>query len=391
MTRAPRRFPPGCCVVGGGGAGSIRRPMSDLLAPGTLEYDALARLVATSAVAPVEPAQVQPCSIDLRLDGAGFRMPGSVLPRPGEAVAALAAELALERVDCTQPLVLARHQTYLLRLREALALPSGLEAYANGKSSTGRVDLAVRVLCDGSPRFDRIPAGYRGALWLELTPRSFDVVVHAGLSLTQMILFAQRVVLGQAELLARHARQPLAHHPDGAAVEATALADGRLTLGADLDREICGFVARRSHRPLDLARLGAHAPAEFFAPLPRPRSGLLFLEKDRFYILATRERVVVPDDLACEMVAFDPTAGEFRAHYAGFFDPGWGVGGARAGAPAVLEVRAHADDLILRHGQPICSMAYEALQRPCARPYGVCGNNYRDQEGPRLSKHFSSG
>jgi dCTP deaminase len=315
-----------------------------------------------------------------------------VLPRPGESVAELAGALALDRVDCTAPLVLARHQTYLLRLREGLALPAGLEGYANGKSSTGRVDLAVRVLCDGSPRFDRIPPGYRGRLWLELTPRSFDVVVRAGLSLTQVILFAQRRVLDQAELLARHAALPLAHHPGGAAVDAaTHLVDGRLVLGADLDREVVGFVARRSHRPLDLSALGVHAGPEFFAPLPRPPSGLLFLEKDRFYILATRERVVVPDDLACEMVPFDATAGEFRAHYAGFFDPGWGVGTAVPGAPAVLEVRPHVDDLILRDGQPICSMAYEALQRRCARPYGVCGNNYRDQEGPRLSKHFRTG
>jgi dCTP deaminase len=197
-------------------------------------------------------------------------------------------------------------------------------------------------------------------------------------------------VLDQAALLARHRRQPLLREPGGGPAAESSLFDGRLVMSADLDRDLVGFVAKRTHKPLDLGQRGAHAPADFFAPVERPASGFLFLEQDRFYILATRERVLVPGDLACEMVPFDPTAGEFRAHYAGFFDPGWGIiGGRERGAPAVLEVRAHEDDLVLRHGQPICAMAFEELAQPCARLYGTAGNTYADQEGPRLSKHFS--
>jgi dCTP deaminase len=371
-----------------------------LLAPGTLEIDALRQLVAAGHVqAPggIRPEQIQPASIDLTLSEEAWRMPGSILPlaagigRPGETVRELVRSLALERLDLSQPSCLGRDQVYFARLREHVSLPAGMEAYANGKSSTGRIDLATRVLSDGSPRYDRVPAGYRGELWIELIPRSFNVVAQAGVSLNQAIFFATRRVYTQAELIVRHARTPLLREPDGSASPVQSLFDGRLVMTADLAREVVGFVAKRTHHALVLSRLGGHQSAHFFAPLARADSGFLCLEQDRFYILCTRERVVVPGDLACEMVPFDPTAGEFRAHYAGFFDPGWGIiDGAARGAPAVLEVRPHQDDIILRHGQPICAMAYELLQRPCASLYGACGNNYATQEGPRLSKHFAA-
>ncbi|MBA3699013.1 MAG: 2'-deoxycytidine 5'-triphosphate deaminase [Planctomycetes bacterium] len=360
---------------------------------GTLEVDGLTALVDAghiAAVGGIKADQIQPASLDLTLDVEAYRMPGSILPRPGESVRELVRTLALEKINLSTPVCLGRDQVYLVLLRERLNLPAGIEAYANGKSSTGRVDLATRVLADGSPRYDRVPVGYQGELWLELIPRSFNVVAQAGVSLNQAIFFADRHVLTQSELADRHRHQPLLWEPDGKASPLSSLFDGRLVMTADLDRPVVGFVAKRTHHPLVLTKLAGHDPNHFFAPLHQPDSGFLCLEQDHFYILATRERVVVPADLACEMVPFDPTAGEFRAHYAGFFDPGWGVFGAdHRGAPAVLEVRPHQDDLILRHGQPICAMAYETLVKPCARLYGACGNNYATQEGPRLSKHFS--
>ena len=362
--------------------------------PGTLGLDELRHLVVTGAVASdagILPAQVQPASIDLTLGEEAYRLPGSILPLANETVRDLVRDLALERLDLSKPTCLGRDQVYLVRLRERLALPAGLEAYANSKSSTGRVDLATRVLADGSSRYDRIPAGYAGDLWLELVPRSFDVIAEAGVSLNQAIFFAERRVLGQAELAERHLRQPLLREPEGGPVAArTCLFDGRVVMTADLSQPIVGYVAKRTHRPLALAKVRGHAIDDFFAPVPRPASGYLFLEKDRFFILATRERVVVPADLACEMVPYDAAAGEFRAHYAGFFDPGWGIfAGEERGARAVLEVRAHQDDLILRHGQPICAMAFESLTRPSARLYGACGNSYATQDGPTLGKHFA--
>ncbi len=362
-------------------------------ARGTLEASGIAALVASGAITAadgIDSGQVQPASLDLRLSDECWRMPASTLPLGSERVRDLVEALALERIDLSQTRCLARNQVYLARLAESVALPPGLEAYANGKSSTGRVDLATRVLSDGSPRYDRVPAGYRGELWIELIPRSFHVAARAGVSLNQAIFFHERAVLDQRELLERHAQDPLLYTSGQEPAPSSAIFDGRLAMSADLARPLVGFVAKRTHRPLDLTRLRHHGPEDFFAEVERPRSGYLFLEQDRFYILATAERVRVPADLACEMVPFDPTAGEFRAHYAGFFDPGWGLlpGGPR-GAPAVLEVRAHEDDLVLRHGQPICAMAFERLAAPCTRLYGSAGNTYASQEGPRLSKHFA--
>jgi dCTP deaminase len=340
------------------------------------------------SAAGIAPGQIQPASLDLTLGAEAYRMPGSILPVAGESMRALIESLALERIDLSKPVCLGRDQVYVVAVREQLDLPAGLTAYANGKSSTGRIDLAARVLADGSPRYDRIPAGYRGELWIELIPRSFNVVAQAGVSINQAIFFRERRVLDHAELLARHTASPLMFDDHGPA-PASSVFDGRLMMTADLDRPIVGWVAKRTHHPLVLTNLASHRAEHFFAPLSRTDRGLLCLEQDHFYILATRERVAVPADLACEMVPYDATAGDFRAHYAGFFDPGWGVyaDGVR-GAIAVLEVRPHQDDLILRHGQPICAMAYEALQQPCTDLYGRCGNNYAQQDGPKLSKHF---
>ncbi len=368
-------------------------PELDLLdALGTLEASALATLVAghhVTASAGIADRQIQPSSIDLRLGIEAYRVPGSVLPVPGERVRDLILSLALESLDLSKPVCLARNQVYVVRLMEEFALPEGIEAYCNGKSSTGRVDVATRVLTDGSPRYDRIPAGYHGELWVELIPRSFHVVAQAGVALNQVIAFRERHVLTQRELLTRTQVQPLLFNPDGRPCEDDHCLDGRLVMGADLERPIVGYVAKRTHRPLMLSGIGIHDADDFFEPVVRPNSGLLFLEQDRFYILCTRERVAVPSDLACEMVPYDSTAGDFRAHYAGFFDPGWGMSDLSAvGAPAVLEVRPHQDDLILRHGQPICAMAYENLQQECTKLYGTCGNTYAQQDGPRLSKHF---
>jgi len=362
--------------------------------PGTLGLEELRALVAAGAITcqgGIQDKQIQPASIDLTLDSEAYRLPGSVLPLAGESVRDLVRSLALERLDLSTATCLGRDQVYWVRLRERLSLPPGMEAYANSKSSSGRVDLATRVLADGSPRYDRIPGGYSGELWLELVPRSFNVVAEAGVSLTQAIFFCERKVLGHAELAARHLRQPLLRENSGQAVAAkSCLFDGRVVMTADLSQPIVGFMAKRTHQPLVLTKLRGHAAHDFFVPVAKPGSGYLFLEKDRFFILATREGVVVPGDLACEMVPFDAAAGEFRAHYAGFFDPGWGIFGSdERGAKAVLEVRAHQDDLILRHGQPICAMAFEQLTRPSTRLYGACGNSYAHQDGPTLSKHFA--
>lgn len=360
---------------------------------GTLTAGDLQELVTDQAIhsdAGITADQIQPASLDLVLAAEAWRMPGSVLPRSGEPVRAIIEDFALEAMNLSKPTCLMRGGIYLIRLREQLRLPEGIEAYTNNKSSTGRIDCATRTITDGSTRYDRIAPGYAGEVWLEVTPRSFDVAVQSGCSLNQAIFFRRRQVLDHQGLLSAWTETPLLYNPSGQAVSPeTAIVDDRVVMRADLTAPIVGYEATRSHRPLALHRTGTHDPADYFTPIPRPHSGFLFLEKDHFYILATRERVLVPTDLACEMVPYDPAAGEFRAHYAGFFDPGFGVHGqGPQGTCAVLEVRPHEDDLILRDGQPICAMAYERLTAVCARPYGGSGSHYARQQGPHLSKYF---
>lgn len=365
--------------------------MPPALQTGTLAADQISSLVADGCVTAhdgIAASQIQPSSLDLTISTVAYRMPGSMLPRSDEQLPDLIDDLALEERDLSQPACLARGQTYLIPLREQCRLPADVEAYTNSKSSTGRVDLATRVLCNGNPRYDRVPAGYQGALWIEVIPRSFDVVLQAGDSLNQAIFFHDRQVLGHRDLRKRHDHDCLLFTPEGTAVSAaTCIHDDHLVMTADLSAEIVGFQAKRTHRPLTLHDIAAHHADDYFVPVRRPASGMLYLQKDCFYILSTWERVRVPLDLACEMVPYDAAAGEFRAHYAGFFDPGWGTD--TAGTCAVLEVRPH-DDLILRHQQPICAMRYEQLQQACSQPYGRYGNNYASQTGPRLSKHFRS-
>lgn len=360
---------------------------------GTLAYDELRLLCESGAIRSpsFNEAQIQPASIDLTLGDEAYRLPGSVLPLGNEKVRELVHGLALESIDLSEPRCLAREHAYVVKLRESFRLPEQLGGYTNSKSSAGRVDVATRVMADGGTRYDRIPPGYAGDLWLEVIPRSFNVIAQRGASLNQAIFFEQREVLDSRGLADRHRDTPLLLASDQAPVTPEShVFDGRLIMTADLASPTVGYVAKRTHKPLDLQRVGGHRVDDFFVAVPTPRSGYLFLERGNFYILATRERIWVPADLACEMLPYEATAGEFRAHYAGFFDPGWGlIEGVAVGAQAVLEVRSHQDDLILRDGQPICAMAFEKLRGPCTRLYGTRSNSYLHQSGPKLSKHFS--
>jgi dCTP deaminase len=361
-----------------------------------LPYQALRRLVHDGAILHADGRdQLQPASIDLRVAEEGYAVPGSMLPLPGESVRDIVRGYARRRLDLSQPEVLVRGEVVVVRLREALNLPGTLAAYANSKSSTGRIDLQTRVLTDGNPRYDKIPFGYRGELWMELIPKSFDVVLRSGDSLNQAIVYGARSVLGPEELAALHARTPILYEPDGRALVgpmapgwgAPFLGDGVL-MTINLDLDVLGYVAKKSFRPVDL-RARDLDPTDYFEPIRRPREGALFLSREAFYILSTYEYISIPAPYAVEMLPYDTSAGEFRAHYAGFFDPGFGTGEGVRGTPAVLEVRPYEDDLILRHRQPVCRMAFERLSAPPERLYGAgVGSHYDKQRGPKLAKNF---
>ena len=342
----------------------------------------------------IAEGQVQPASLDLTLAEEAYAVPGSMLPVAGESVRRLVQQFARRTIDLRTPEIFVRGQVYVVRLRERASLPSRVAAYCNNKSSTGRIDLQTRVLTDGNPRYDRVRAGYEGDLWLEISPKSFDVRIRSGDSLNQAIFYEARSVVTGTDLAALHDDRPLLFRPDGQPLPsddpAFETAPDGVLMTLDLEQPVVGYVAKKSFRPLDLLAVGDHDPQQYFEPIAAPEDGALFLSREAFYIFSTYEYISVPPHHAAEMLPYDTGAGEFRAHYAGFFDPGFGYG-ARAevqGTPAVLEVRPYEDDLIVRHRQPVCKMAYERLTAPPTALYGTAlRSHYADQRGrvcPRL-------
>jgi dCTP deaminase len=358
---------------------------------GTFPSQAIRRLVEAGALeseATIEPGQIQPASLDLTVSAEGYAVPGSMLPLEGERVRDLVKRFGRRQLNLSRPEILVRQEVYLVRLRERVQLPERVAGYANNKSSTGRIDLQTRLLCDRNPRYDKVPRGHRGDLWLEIIPKSFDVVLREGDTLDQIIFYEDRDIVRDDALREIAARTPLLHSPDGEPIQI--LSDESLLMTLDLDQDVVGFKAKKSYRPVDLGST-EHDASEYFEPIPRPKDGALFLSKEAFYIFSTYELVSVPPPFAVEMIPYDTSAGEFRAHYAGFFDPGFGYGerGEIRGTPAVLEVRPYEDDIIVRHRQPVCRMAYERLTAVPDVLYGVgTGSHYANQRGPRLSKFF---
>ena len=346
-----------------------------------------------SAETPVDSAQIQPASLDLTISAEAYKLPGSMLPLRGERIRDLLETFQARPLDLSEATVLDRGLVYLIRLNESLDLPAAVGCYTNSKSSTGRIDLQTRTLSDGNPRYEKHPRGYRGEMWLEVIPKSFDVRLQQGVSLNQAIFYGERRILDDDGLRDLVRAASLVYDKHGAVMPMDRVEiDQGLMMSIDLEQDLVGYVARRSPYPLTLDPSVRHEARDYFEPIERPRDGRLFLMKGHFYILSTLEFLRVPLDFAVEMLPFETTAGEFRAHYAGFFDPGFGFGenGEVKGTPAVLEVRPYDDDLVLRHGQPICKMVYERLTQPAAVAYGHTGvNHYADQRGPRLSKFFA--
>ncbi len=330
------------------------------------------------------PKQIQPASIDLTLGRRGWRVRASFLPPPGKRVAErLTDGLMMQEIDLSRGAVLERGCVYLVELAESLSLPPDIGASANPKSSTGRIDVFVRLVADaGAGRrvaFDEVPAGYRGPLYAEISPRTFSILVREGSSLNQLRLKQGAPRLSDRDLAALHAAEPL--------IDGPADIDGGLGLSVDLrpGSGPVGWRARRHAALIDVDRTGALDPDDFFEAIPAPRSGFIILDPDEFYILASREALAVPPDFAAEMTPISPGLGEFRVHYAGFFDPGFGW---KAPSRAVLEVRSHDAAFVLEHGQLVARLVYEKMAARPAKLYGEgVFSNYQGQ-GLKLSKHF---
>lgn len=379
---------------------------------GILPIQVLRELLRVGEIAadrPLTADQIQPASLDLRLGATAHRVRAGFLPGPGRQVAEAAAEFSLHEIDLSQGAVLETGCVYIVELQERLALSPALAGWANPKSSIGRLDVFVRLIVDRAAEFDRVPAGYKGPLYAEISPQTFPVLVRQGSRLNQLRL-------GRGSSLANDAALRAVHAEIGLVGEETAIKKATLDLTIDLSGDpasgpgankpgdgLVGFRARRHTALIDVDRIAAYDPAEFWDPLPAGPARRLILDPNEFYILRSREAVKVPPDYAAEMTAYDTQVGEFRAHYAGFFDPGFGYdsGGGRAGAGqatggsggnqgtrAVLEVRSHQVPFILEHGQIVGRLVYERMAGTPDQLYGAgIGSSYQSQ-GLKLSKHF---
>lgn len=335
----------------------------------------------------IEPAQIQPASLDLRLGTTAYRLRASFLPGPHRGVMECVEELTLHKIDLTEGAVLETGCVYLVPLVEALALSERTSAAANPKSSTGRLDVFTRVITDFCAEFDQVEPGYKGHLYLEISPRTFPILVRPGSRLSQIRFRRGTPTHSDAELKRLHEQVKL--------VEGEADIDGGLALTVNLktDREdgLVGYRAKRHTDVIDVDKPDAYEVLDFWEPLYIRDNRGLVLDPDEFYILASREAVHVPPTHAAEMVPYNPLVGEFRVHYAGFFDPGFGAREAGGvGSRAVLEVRSHDVPFILEHRQIIGRLVYERLtDRPGKLYGGDIGSNYQRQ-GLKLSKHFKA-
>src|SRR4249919_319020 len=331
------------------------------------------------------PDQIQPASLDLRLGEVAYRVRASFLPG-STTVAQRIDGLKLHEVSLTDGAVLETGCVYIVPLIESLALPDSVAAAANPKSSTGRLDVFTRVIADETRGFDRIKRGYHGPLYTEISPRTFPVLVREGSRLSQIRFRHDNALLDAEALRALHARERLVDDDDADVSEGIAVSVDLSGLGPD---GLVGYRAKRHTGLIDVERRAGYAVLDFWEPMQARPDKSLILDPNEFYILASKEAVQVPPDFAAEMVPFDPLVGEFRVHYAGFFDPGFGYAGAGGrGARAVLEVRSREVPFILEHGQIVGRLVYEKM---LARPetlYGMgIGSNYQAQ-GLKLSKHF---
>ena len=366
---------------------------------GILPDHMIAALAAAGGILPAYdfvPDQIQPASLDLRLGEVAYRVRASFLPGPRTTVAERIDELKLHEIVLTDGAVLETGCVYIVPLIESLALPDDIAAAANPKSSTGRLDVFTRVIADETRGFDRIRAGYHGPLYAEISPKTFPVLVREGARLSQIRFRRGQALLDAQALRALHARERLtddaeADVGDGIAIGVDLAGHFHLPTAAAAQRNggIVGYRAKRHTGVIDVERRGGYDVAEFWEPIAARKDLSLVLDPDEFYILASKEAVQVPPDYAAEMVPFDPLVGEFRVHYAGFFDPGFGYAGAGGrGARAVLEVRSREVPFILEHGQIVGRLVYESMLARPDKLYGMgIGSNYQAQ-GLKLSKHF---
>jgi len=349
---------------------------------------ALVRSGEIAAASGVGEDQVQPASLDLRLGRTAWRVRASFLPGPDACVADRVERFRMHEIDLTGGAVLERGCVYIVPLQERLRLPTRISGVANPKSSIGRLDVFTRLITDRATEFERIEAGYDGPLYVEISPRAFSIVVRAGSRLNQLRLRRGSPVVGEAALRRLHDEVGLV---DRALGREERLAEGisiRVDLAPRENGGPIGYKARKHAGLIDIDRTAFYDLHEYWEPVAPGRGGGIVLDPDDFYVLASKEAVTVPPTHAAEMRAYDTFVGEFRVHYAGFFDPGFGYGDAAGGTRAVLEVRSHEVPFLLDDGQVVGRLIYERLTGLPDKLYGgAIGSSYQRQR-LQLAKQF---
>ncbi len=321
---------------------------------GILPYQAIREMVdggevrATEILRAIEADQIQPASIDLRLGPYAYPVDTSFLPGRGvkvlEKMEDLDPDFERFKLDLENGAVLEKGRVYVVPLEEFISLRSEVAAFANPKSSTGRLDILTRLIADGATHFDQVEDGYEGKLFIEIAPRSFSVVVKRGTRLNQL-RFRRTRGSAPRQITAADWKTLL---DEGSIVDARSPEEkagfgdkpGVLPFTVDLEGarrgdSLVGWRAKKNTTRIDLERRD-YDPLDFWEPIYWHKQPSLTLVPDEFYILMTKEAIAVPPSYAAEMLPYDTRAGEFRVHYAGFFDPGfgWNPETGRAGSSA---------------------------------------------------------
>jgi dCTP deaminase len=373
--------------------GELQNEASEPRTTGILPSQGIKELISRGQItgnAPITEEQIQPASLDLRLGDIAHRVRASFLPGPGGTVEAKIKELRMTRVDLTSAAVFEKNCVYIVPLLEELHLPDSISGKANPKSTTGRLDIFTRLITDYGVEFDRLPAGYKGRLYAEIVPRTFTVGIRAGMKLSQLRFVEGAANSQNTEIQELDRREAVVYMDEDRPAKAQFNRGLRITVNLEGGvGEVIAYKARPNAPLIELDKMNHYSPEEFWEPLYQNQNRSLILDAGAFYILASRERVRVPPDFAAEMVPFDPSDGEFRIHYAGFFDPGFGYGSSDIkGTRAVLEVRAHEVPFFIEHGQLVGRLNYMRLLARPEKIYGVqIGSSYQ-QQALALSKQF---
>ena len=343
-------------------------------------------------------SQIQPVSMDLRLGPKAYRIQCSFLPE-NEPVETKLKEVSLYDFDITDGGILEKDAIYLIPLMEELSLSSSLCGLANPKSSTGRLDMFTRVIVDGGHRFDEIPLGYKGKLYLEIISRSFPVKIHAGLSLNQLRLAnVSSQSLDKKKLVLKYRNNPILFDRSGFSipVDEVKVEEGiyvSVDVSGDQPDSIIAYKAKTNSTVIDLSKTKYYKAEEFWEPIYRNKKNWLILEPESFYIMMSKERVCIWPDWLAEMVAYEPNSGELRTHYAGFFDSGFGWNGTddliNQGTRAVMEVRPHDVPFMVEDGQTFCRLKFEKVVERPEKLYGLSLNSNYHSQGLALSKYFN--